>query len=103
MQWIDAAQCVTPDRLHDDEITAWDPANFNTQCGNPIRSLVNQTRPDLIFITGDIIYGSFDDAATMREWICAITDSFRIPWAPVFSTHGNESKMDAQWQRTLLA
>ncbi len=98
MQWIDAAQRRTPDRLRDDEITAWDPANFDAQCGNQIRSLVNQTRPDLIFITGDIVYGSFDDAGTTLEWICAFMDSFRIPWAPVFGNHDNESKMGVQWQ-----
>lgn len=98
MQWIDASQRRTPDRLRPDEIAAWDPANFDAQCGNQIRSLVTQTKPDLIFITGDIVYGSFDDSGSALEWICAFMDSFRIPWAPVFGNHDNESKRGVAWQ-----
>ena len=93
MQWIDAAQRRTSDRLRADEIVAWHPDNFDAQCGNQIRSLVTQTKPDLIFITGDIVYGSFDDAGTTLEWICKCMDSLEIPWAPVFGNHDNESKM----------
>ena len=52
MQIIDSFQRRTPDRLRIDEINAWNPANFDAQCGNQIRSLVTQTKPDLIFITG---------------------------------------------------
>ena len=47
MQRIDAAQCVTPDRLHDDEITAWDPANYNAQYGNPFAGESDETGSDL--------------------------------------------------------
>ena len=64
MQVIDSFQRRTPDRLRIDEINSWNPANFDEQCGDGIRSLIAQTKPDLIFITGDIIYGSFDDNGT---------------------------------------
>lgn len=98
MQFIDAAQRRTPDRLRIDEIRAWDPANFDQQCGNHIRGLINQTKPDLIFITGDIVYGSFDDAGSTLEWLIAFMDSFGIPWAPVFGNHDNESRKGVAWQ-----
>jgi hypothetical protein len=59
---------------------------------------VAQARPDLIFITGDIIYGSFDDSGRTFDWFCKLMDSFRVPWAPVFGNHDNESKMGVAWQ-----
>ena len=98
MQVIDSMQRRTPDRLRIDEINAWNPKNFDAQLGDHIRSLAAQTRPDLIFITGDIIYGSFDDAGTTFRWFCRLMDSLCIPWAPVFGNHDNESRRGVAWQ-----
>ena len=66
-QIIDSMQMRTPDRLRPDEISAWDPRNFDAQCGDHIRSLVTQTSPDLIFITGDLVYGEFADGNFLYE------------------------------------
>lgn len=98
MQIIDAWQRRTFDRIRTDEINAWSPENFDIQCGNHIRSLVAQTNPDIIFITGDMVYGSFDDNGTTFEWFCEFMDSFKIPWAPTFGNHDNESKKGVEWQ-----
>lgn len=98
MQVINADQRRTPDRLRDDEINAWPPEAFDGLCGDHIRSLVAQTRPDVIFITGDIVYGSFDDNGSTLEWFCRLMDSFRIPWAPVFGNHDNETAKGVAWQ-----
>jgi hypothetical protein len=98
MQIIDSWQRRSFDRIRTDEINAWSPENFDIQCGNHIRSLIAQTNPDLIFITGDIIYGSFDDNGTTFEWFCSFMDSFAIPWAPVFGNHDNESRKGTAWQ-----
>jgi len=98
MQIIDAEQRRTPDRLRPDEIEAWAPDRFDINCGNQIRSLVAQTKPDMIFMTGDLVYGSFDDAGTTFEWFCNFMDSFCIPWAPVFGNHDNESARGVDWQ-----
>ena len=97
-QIIDSMQMRTPDRLRPDEISAWDPQDFDAQCGDHIRSLVAQARPDLIFITGDLVYGSFDDNGTTLEYFCALMDSFEIPWAPVWGNHDNESAKGIVWQ-----
>lgn len=97
-QIIDSAQRRTPDRLRPDEIGAWQPQYFDVQCGNHIRSLVTQTSPDLIFITGDLVYGSFDDEGTTLEYFCRLMDSFKIPWAPVWGNHDNESARGIVWQ-----
>lgn len=97
-QLIDSTQMRTPDRLRPDEISAWMPQNFDVQCGNHIRSLVTQTRPDLIFITGDLVYGSFDDNGMALKYFCSLMDSFEIPWAPVWGNHDNESARGIAWQ-----
>ena len=98
MQIIDAAQRRYPDRIRPDEIAAWGSDKFDVMCGNHIKSLVTHSRPDLIILTGDIIYGSFDDAGTSYRYMCDLMDSFQIPWAPVFGNHDNESKMGVAWQ-----
>ena len=98
MQIIDAAQRRRPDRIRPDEIAAWGREKFDALCGNHIRSLVAQSRPDLIILTGDIVYGSFDDAGTTYRYMCDLMDSFQIPWAPVFGNHDNESFMGVTWQ-----
>ena len=97
-QIIDALQRRTPDRLGADEVAAWTPDAFDALCGNHIRSLVTQASPDLIIITGDIVYGEFDDAGTTFRYMCDLMDSFKIPWAPVFGNHDNESARGVVWQ-----
>ncbi|MBQ4516472.1 MAG: metallophosphoesterase [Clostridia bacterium] len=98
MQFIDATQRRYPERLTPPEVTAWAPENFDISAGTHIRSLIAQTKPDMIFITGDIVYGSFDDAGTTLEWYCDFMDSLGIPWAPVFGNHDNESAKGVTWQ-----
>ena len=98
MQIIDATQRREPDRLRVDEINAWRPENFDALCGDQIRSLVAQTSPNMIFITGDVTYGSFDDNGKTLTYICKLMDSFKIPWAVTFGNHDNESKMGVDWQ-----
>lgn len=98
MQIIDSLQRAYPERLGNDEIEAWLPKNFDIQCADHIRSLITQTHPDLIFITGDIVYGSFDASGRVTEWFCALMDSFKIPWAPIFGNHDNETEKGVSWQ-----
>lgn len=98
MQFIDSAQRRKDDLLPITEINAWETENFDLQCGNQIKSLVAQSHPDVIFITGDLIYGQFDDSGLFFSKLCALLDSFEIPWAPVFGNHDNESKKGVIWQ-----
>ena len=102
-QMIDATQIVDGSVLPSDDhiksrMKAWRAENFDCQCGNHIRSLVAQTNPDLIFITGDIVYGRYDNDGSALKWISALLDSFCIPWAPVFGNHDNESSVGVAWQ-----
>ena len=97
-QVIDSTQQRAPDRLRPDEYYAWLPEYFDKQCGDHIRSIVNQTKPDLIIMTGDLVYGSFDDKGRVMQWFCDLMDSFKIPWAPVFGNHDNECRLGVNWQ-----
>ncbi len=101
-QIIDSSQIRTPDALSEEEIRAWGPESFDCQCGNHIRSLIEATKPDLIFITGDVVYGRFDDNGTALKKLCDFLDSFCIPWAPVFGNHDNESRMGVDYQCALF-
>ena len=102
MQFIDASQSRTPDRLKENEKKEWVTENFDLLCGNQIKSLVAQARPDIIFITGDMVYGEFDDSGRFFTRFCEFMESFEIPWAPVFGNHDNETKKGVVWQCEML-
>ncbi len=103
MQIIDASQQRTPDRLNEREIALWQPESIPVQCTDHIRSVVAQTDPDLIFITGDIIYGEFDDSGTSLTLFCSFMDSLGVPWAPVYGNHDNEALRGIEWQNERLS
>ena len=102
MQIIDASQQRTPNRLNEREIALWQPDAIPVQCTDQIRSVVAQANPDLIFITGDVIYGEFDDSGDSLELFCDFMDSFGIPWAPVYGNHDNETLRGVDWQNARL-
>ena len=68
------------------------------RCFDYITEVVNATNPDFIIITGDVIYGEFDDNGSSLMRLINFMDSFQIPWSPVFGNHDNESKMGVDWQ-----
>lgn len=67
-----------------------------------IKDAVERTNPDLILITGDLIYGSYDNNGSALIALIDYMESFRIPWAPIFGNHENESAMGVAWQCTQL-
>ena len=98
MQTIDANQRRTPDRIDGWKLTDWVPEKNDENTYKYIRELIERSHPDLIIITGDIIYGEFDDNGTSLIEFCQVMDSFGIPWAPVYGNHDNESYKGVQWQ-----
>ncbi|MBE7079373.1 MAG: hypothetical protein E7380_05915 [Clostridiales bacterium] len=97
-QIIDAGQERYPDRLGGTLDTIWATDTVEENCYQYIRETVQNTNPDLIIITGDIVYGEFDDAGTALTDFIEFMEGFDIPWAPVFGNHDNESTKGADWQ-----
>lgn len=72
--------------------------DMETRTYRCVREVVARAKPDLIVLTGDNVYGEFDDRGTMQRELVALMDSFGLPWAAVFGNHDNESDMGVRWQ-----
>lgn len=60
--------------------------------------VIEQTQPDLILITGDYVYGDYDDNGTLFREQTDYFDSKGIFWAPMFGNHDGDSDSDyAVW------
>ena len=93
MQIIDSSQCRRPDRLCQREREIWSPEFVEKNCYSHIRDLVVQTSPHLIIVTGDIVYGEFDDSGRILRGFVDFMEGLDIPWAPVFGNHDKESRI----------
>lgn len=65
---------------------------------NQIRQVVEKYDPDLIVMTGDNVYGEFDDAGTSLMDLINFMDSLQVPWAPIMGNHDVETNLGADWQ-----
>ena len=99
---IDALQMRTSGALTSAQQEEYARKNIYANCFNYITELVENDRPDLIIISGDIVNGNFDDNGSMWLKLIDFMDSLDIPWAPVFGTLENASGKGAAWQRTQL-
>lgn len=97
-QIIDAGQMRYETRLSEVEQQLWATDKMETGYKNYLREIIGETKPDFIFITGDVVYGEFDDNGSVLTDFIAFMEGFGIPWAPVFGNHDNESHMGADWQ-----
>ena len=95
-QIIDPGQSRYPERVG--STTPLTDEDFYYDCFYYIEEAVKQADPDLIIMTGDIVYGEFDDNGTSLQKIVAFMESLGIPWAPVFGNHDNESTKGVTWQ-----
>ena len=83
-------------QLSDPQLCNWgDPETYAYQY---MREAVEETNPDLIIITGDLVYGRFDPDGSLLKSLIAFMESLETPWAPVFGNHDNESLMGVDWQ-----
>ncbi len=98
MQVIDSSQKRFPERLVAEETEKWQPQNVKEMLFDSMDRLVEETNPDLIIITGDIIYGEFDDTGKSLLTFIDKMESYNIPWAPVWGNHDNESVLGVDWQ-----
>ncbi len=95
-QIIDPGQSRYPDRIGSTRKLT--DAELEQKCFGYIRRAVKKAKPDLIIITGDIVYGEFDDSGRITKKFVRFMDSLGIPWAPIFGNHDNETTMGVTWQ-----
>lgn len=75
----------------------------NVLCYDFITEIITETKNandgnlDLILISGDVVYGSFDDDGHMLLDFVAFMETFDIKWAPIMGNHDVESNMGADW------
>ena len=63
-----------------------------------VRYTVEQTNPDLILLTGDYVYGDYDDNGSLFREQTDFFDSLGIYWAVIFGNHDNDSDSEyARW------
>ena len=53
--------------------------------------------PDLIVLSGDNVYGEFEDNGTVLTALIAEMESYKIPWTLTFGNHDNETKKGMEW------
>ena len=82
-QIIDSSQQRTPDRLSPSERDYWTKDSKEDRCYKYIRQIIERSSPDLILITGDIVYGQFDDNGSCLTEFVAFMDNLMAP--PVYS------------------
>ena len=83
-------------QLSDPQICNW--GDVEKMCYSYIRETVEATDPDLIIITGDVIYGRFDEDGQLLLDFIEFMESLKTPWAPVFGNHDNECLLGVDWQ-----
>lgn len=96
-QIIDAGQCRYNGRLGAYALDYWGTDKVEARCYQYVRETIEAVQPDLILLTGDNVYGEFDDAGTVLADFVEFMDSFKIPWVPIMGNHDIESKKGADW------
>lgn len=103
IQIIDAAQCRSENRLNAASKATWATDQMDNVAFKYMRQIVARVQPDIIVLTGDNVYGEFDDNGTVLQKLIAELDSYKIPWAAAFGNHDNESAMGVVWQCEQMA
>lgn len=97
-QIIDSSQERRAGRLSSYSTVYWAKDKIEERCFGCLKKTIEEVKPDLIILTGDLVYGEFDDDGSSLRALIDFMESFKIPWAPVFGNHDNESEKGADWQ-----
>lgn len=103
-QIIDSAQrrmnatTGADDRLASTSVTKYATDQMDALLYSELDALIAKERPDLILMTGDNVYGEFDDKGTSLDKLIEKMDGYKIPWAPIFGNHDNETAIGVSGQ-----
>lgn len=97
IQIIDSSQQRYSGRLTAADAAMWVPGNMEALAWSVMRQIVERVNPDLIVLSGDNVYGEFDDKGTSLQALVAEMESYKIPWTLTFGNHDNETKKGMEW------
>ena len=100
---LDCARNPTRDRQIKGAYFKEGVPDMDIRCFQYVYELAERLRPDLIVLTGDNVYGEFDDNGAMTKKLCDRMEEIGAPWAPVFGNHDNESRKGVRWQMEQFA
>lgn len=84
----------------DIQVASFSEISKNSITYKTIMKTVEETKPNLITITGDTVWGAYTRQNLKR--IAKIFDSFGIPWAPVYGNHDKEGNADLYYLADIL-
>ncbi len=92
-------QTISADlKRYPNRVSSSSPADTVNGYKKYIGQVIERYNPDFIIMTGDNVYGEFDDGGEYLLELIEYMDSFKIPWAPVLGNHDAESNMGVDWQ-----
>ena len=97
-QIIDSSQQREEGQISGSALEYWAPDKKEERCFKYLREVIEETKPDLILLTGDQVYGRFDDNGSNLLALIDFMESFCIPWAPINGNHDPENNMGVDWQ-----
>lgn len=96
IQIIDSEQQRYPGRLPY-FAEEWKPENMDKLAFSHMRETVKRVKPDLIVLSGDNVYGEFDDKGTSLTALIKEMESYETPWTLTFGNHDNETRKGVAW------
>lgn len=90
-QTVDPSQKRWNSRIGDEATEKYGVDPEDERCFRYVREVVASYKPDLILLTGDLVFGEFDDSGEKFLSLVTFMESLDTPWAPIFGNHENES------------
>lgn len=97
IQIIDSSQQRYEGRLHSWSVGPWAPEKLPEVAWKYTRKTVETVQPDLIVLSGDNVYGEFDDSGVMLQALITEMESYGVPWTLTFGNHDNETHKGVAW------
>lgn len=83
--------------LSADAIKYWNKDSRQELAYDLMSEVINASKPDLILVSGDNVYGKYDDDGHLHEEFVEFMESFSIPWAPILGNHDIETTKGVDW------
>ncbi len=96
IQIIDSSQQRVQGTLPEASVKNWAPERLPELAWKYTRKAVEAAKPDLIVLSGDNVYGRFDDSGAMLDALIAEMESYNTPWTFVFGNHDNETALGVE-------